>query len=67
MQRVRLDTAHAHILLCDRMTADHGLSILSRATRLSKAFGLSHQLQSIANIRTAFEQQTQPHQGDAKQ
>lgn len=31
MQRVRLNTAHAHILLSDPMTADNGLAILAQA------------------------------------
>lgn len=57
MQRVRLDTAHAHILLSDPMTADNGLSILGQAAGMSREFGLSHQLRSIDGIRFAFESQ----------
>jgi uncharacterized SAM-binding protein YcdF (DUF218 family) len=59
MQRVRLDTAHAHILLSDPMTADNGLAILSQAARVSTEYGLSHQLRSIEGIRYAFERQAQ--------
>jgi len=58
MQRVRLDTAHAHILLSDPMTADSGLAILGQAARMSSEFGLSHQLRSIAGIRRTFEHQS---------
>lgn len=55
MQRVRVDTAHAHILLSDPLTADNGVSILGQAARMSREFGLSHQLKSIKSIRYAFE------------
>ncbi|WP_233574059.1 hypothetical protein [Amycolatopsis panacis] len=55
MQRVRLDTAHAHILLSDQQTADNGLAILTQVARLSNKYGLSHQLRSIEGIRHAFE------------
>lgn len=58
MQRVRLDTAHAHILLCDPMTAENGLALLGLAARVSSEYGLSHQLRSIEGIRHAFERQT---------
>ena len=57
MQRVRLDTAHAHILLSDRQTIDNGFAILRGAAQLSHEFGLSHQRQSIENIRRTFERQ----------
>jgi uncharacterized SAM-binding protein YcdF (DUF218 family)/transcriptional regulator with XRE-family HTH domain len=57
MQRVRLDTAHAHILLSDSMTAENGLVILGQAARVSSEYGLSHQLRSIEGIRHAFERQ----------
>ncbi|MTD57082.1 helix-turn-helix domain-containing protein [Amycolatopsis pithecellobii] len=57
LQRVRLDTAHAHILLSDRATAAGGLTILDRCARISTRFGLLHQLQSIDGIRRAFERQ----------
>lgn len=57
MQRVRLDTAHAHILLSDRATAGNGLSILDRCARISTRYGLLHQLQSIDKIRRAYEPQ----------
>lgn len=57
LQKVRLDTAHAHILLSDRATASNGLTILDRCARISTRFGLLHQLQSIDGIRRGFERQ----------
>lgn len=57
MQQVRLDTAHAHILLSDRATVDHGLGLLSDAARVAQEHNLSHQLRSIEGIRHAFERQ----------
>lgn len=55
MQRVRLDTAHAHILLCDKATSDSGLRLLDEAADTSRTFGMSHQLASIEGIRSGFE------------
>lgn len=57
LQKVRLDTAHAHILLSDRATAGNGLTMLDRCARISTRFGLLHQLQSIDRIRRGFELQ----------
>jgi len=62
IQSVRLDTAHAHILLSDPVTAEDGRAILGRAARLSTEYGLSHQLRSIEGIRCDFERQA-PNQG----
>lgn len=56
LQRVRLSTAHAHILLSDKATCDNGLAILNDAAALSAQYGMGHQLGSIQNIRRAFEQ-----------
>lgn len=56
LQRVRLDTAHAHILLSDRATCDHGLWLLEETAQLAEAAGLSHQVRAIQTIRVAFEQ-----------
>jgi tetratricopeptide (TPR) repeat protein len=56
MQRVRLDTAHAHILLSDKATSDSGLHLLTQAAATSSKYGLSHQLASIEGIRHAYEQ-----------
>jgi tetratricopeptide (TPR) repeat protein len=67
MQRVRLDTAHAHILLSDPQTSENGLAILGQAARLSTEYGLSHQLRSIAGIRYAFESRASSHQGVSTQ
>ncbi|SFQ98774.1 Helix-turn-helix domain-containing protein [Lentzea waywayandensis] len=55
MQRVRLQTAHAHILLSDRATSEGGLRLLDEAAGTSRTFGMSHQLASIEAIRSAFE------------
>jgi tetratricopeptide (TPR) repeat protein len=55
LQRVRLDTAHAHILLTDPRTADHGLTLLGHAAGVSQAFGLTHQLTSINKLRIRFD------------
>jgi len=57
MQQVRLDTAHAHILLSDKATVDNGLALLTQAARLAHEHSLSHQLRSIEGIRHAFERQ----------
>lgn len=55
MQRVRLSTAHAHILLSDKATCDHGLHLLDETAQLALGSGLSHQLSSIKTIRKAYE------------
>ncbi|AGP57629.1 helix-turn-helix domain-containing protein [Streptomyces rapamycinicus] len=55
MQRVRLDTAHGHILLSDPSTRDDGLRVLDDAAKLAARFGLSHQLRSIEGIRMTTE------------
>jgi len=51
LQRVRLDTAHAHILLSDLATAQEGFSLLDRAATTALRHGLLHQLASIDKIR----------------
>lgn len=56
MQRVRLDTAHAHILLSDKATCDHGLRLLDKTAQAALAGGLTHQLHSIQAIRRGFEE-----------
>ncbi|MFE0381855.1 hypothetical protein ACFW1M_41295 [Streptomyces inhibens] len=55
MQRVRLDTAHGHILLSDQATRDDGLHVLDNAAKLAAKFGLSHQLRSIEGIQMTSE------------
>lgn len=55
MQRVRLNTAHAHILLSDKQTCEHGLTLLDQTAQLASASGLTHQLRSIQTIRRSFE------------
>ncbi|SPE57566.1 hypothetical protein SNS2_3238 [Streptomyces netropsis] len=54
MQRVRLDTAHGHILLSDRGTQDDGMSVLKQAARTADHYGLNHQLRSIERIRRTY-------------
>ncbi len=51
MQRVRLDTAHGHILLSDPGTRDDGLAVLDRAAMMAAHYGLRHQLRSIEGIK----------------
>ncbi|MFW6692961.1 helix-turn-helix domain-containing protein [Streptomyces sp. MAR4 CNX-425] len=51
MQRVRLDTAHGHILLSDPATLNDGLTVLDDAAQVARQYGLSHQLRSIEGIR----------------
>jgi len=51
MKRVRLDTAHGHILLSDPDTHNHGLQILNHAAKMAAQYALSHQLRSIESIR----------------
>jgi transcriptional regulator with XRE-family HTH domain len=51
MQKVRLDTAHGHILLSDPATRNDGLHVLDKAATMAARFGLSHQLASIENIK----------------
>jgi hypothetical protein len=53
MQRVRLTTAHAHILLTDTATITNGLALLSEAAQLAAESGLTHQLRAIETIRHA--------------
>jgi transcriptional regulator with XRE-family HTH domain len=60
MQRVRLDTAHSHILLSDRATLDDGLTVLDQAARLAAQYGMSHQLRSIEDIRQMYEGAASP-------
>ncbi|MDJ1133982.1 helix-turn-helix domain-containing protein [Streptomyces iconiensis] len=55
MHRVRLDTAHGHILLSDPATRDDGLRILDRAAQVAARYGLVHQLRSIEGIRAMSE------------
>ena len=59
MQRVRLDTAHAHILLSDTATHQDGLQLLDEAGGLATASGLTHQLRSIHAIRRSCEHPTE--------
>ena len=57
MQNVRLKTAHAHILLSDRATADNGMTLLEACANISTRYGLLHQLQSIDEIRRSYQRQ----------
>lgn len=60
MQRVRLDTAHGHILLSDAATRDDGHHVLDRATRAAAQYGLVHQLRSIEGVKAMNEGPTGP-------
>lgn len=60
MQRVRLDTAHGHILLSDAATRDDGLLVLDQAARTAAQYGLVHQLRSIEGIKATSEGPTGP-------
>jgi len=51
LERVQLDTAHAHILVTDRATRDEGQAMLAGAAATADRYGLKHQLRSIDNIR----------------
>ncbi|MFD4786935.1 helix-turn-helix domain-containing protein [Streptomyces sp. NPDC058459] len=55
MERVRLDTAHGHILLSDAATRDDGLRVLDQATRTAAQYGLVHQLRSIEGVKAMSE------------
>ncbi|TFI22196.1 hypothetical protein [Streptomyces sp. 4R-3d] len=55
LQRVRLDTAHGHILLSDRDTRDDGLLVLDQAAKVAAQYGLVHQLRSIEGIKAMSE------------
>lgn len=60
MQRVRLDTAHGHILLSDPATRDDGLHVLDHAAKTAAQYGMSHQLRSIEGIRTTIQGTPRP-------
>jgi hypothetical protein len=51
LQKVRLSTAQAHILLTDTGTRAQGLALLDDTARLADRCGLSHQLAAIESIR----------------
>ncbi|KUJ65591.1 hypothetical protein ACZ90_46330 [Streptomyces albus subsp. albus] len=62
MQRVRLDTAHGHILLSDAATRDDGLLVLDQAAKVAAQYGLVHQLRSIEGISAMGDGPTGPRQ-----
>jgi transcriptional regulator with XRE-family HTH domain len=51
MQKVRLSTAQAHILLTDTGTQSQGLALLGETAQLAQQCGLTHQLYAIESIR----------------
>jgi len=55
MQRVRLDTAHGHILLSDTATRDDGHYVLGQAAQTAAQYGLVHQLRSIESVKARSE------------
>lgn len=50
LQRVKLDTARAHILLADNATRDYGLALLERSRTHAMKHKLTHQVASIDRI-----------------
>lgn len=60
MQRVRLDTAHGHILLSDPATQDDGHLVLDQAAKVAAQYGLVHQLRSIEGIKAMGEGPRRP-------
>ncbi|WP_308118344.1 helix-turn-helix domain-containing protein [Streptomyces buecherae] len=67
MQRVRLDTAHGHVLLSDPATRDDGRLVLGQAASVAAQYGLVHQLRSIEGIKAMDEGLSGPaadHQGE---
>ncbi|WP_030459487.1 hypothetical protein [Kitasatospora sp. NRRL B-11411] len=55
LHRVRLATAHGHVLLSDRATVSEGLAALDKAAATAATYGMSHQLRSIDGIRKELE------------
>jgi transcriptional regulator with XRE-family HTH domain len=55
LQRVRLDTAHGHVLLSDPATRDDGFAVLDRAATVAAHYGRNHQLRSIEGIKAESE------------
>jgi tetratricopeptide (TPR) repeat protein len=55
LQRVQIDTAHAHILVTDPATRSAGEAILDRASDIATRYGLKHQLRSIKTVRYSGE------------
>lgn len=62
IQRVRLDTAHGHILLSDKATRDDGRLVLDQAAKVAARYGLVHQLRSIEGIKAKTEGTAGPRQ-----
>lgn len=55
LQRVQIETAHAHVLLTDPATRSGGHVVLDRASDIAARYGLKHQLRSIKTVRTSEE------------
>jgi hypothetical protein len=55
LQRVQIETAHAHILLTDPATRGSGHTALDRAADIATRYGLKHQLRSIKTVRNSEE------------
>lgn len=62
MQRVRLDTAHGHVLLSDAASREDGLLVLDRAAQVAAQYGLVHQLRSIGSVKAMSEGPAGPRQ-----
>jgi tetratricopeptide (TPR) repeat protein len=55
LQRVQIETAHAHVLLTDPATRSGGHVVLGRASDIATRYGLKHQLRSIKSVRSSEE------------
>ncbi|UNM14995.1 hypothetical protein J4032_29170 [Streptomyces formicae] len=55
LQRVQIETAHAHILLTDPATRSAGNAVLDLASDIAARYGLKHQLRSIKTVRNSEE------------
>lgn len=51
LQQVRLQVAHAHILLTDHATREAGTSLLNQMEHTATRYSLAHQLQAIKHLR----------------
>lgn len=55
LQRVQIDTAHAHILLTDPGTRSGGHAVLDRASDIATLCGLKQQMRSLKTVRNSQE------------
>lgn len=55
LQRVQIETAHAHVLLTDPATRSAGYAVLDQSSDIATRYGLKHQLRSIKTVRNSEE------------